>query len=989
MRPVALLALLVLPLALGAPALARAQQPPAGPFVWIEGESAAATTFNRHNWYCCQDLRRDLLSPGTPGGAAGDWLAHYANDGRAVTAEYRFAAPAAGTYALWLRISAYTVRMRYQVDAGDWRSIDTESDPREYQNLLAPGKIDLRFLAWVRAGDVDLTAGDHRLVLELSGHPERQGGREVHGGIDVVALAGFPWTPAGALRPGAGPAPGPGVWYPLVAEDDPLSPASITDMHRLVPAPAGLHGPVQAVGDALAFADGNPVRFWGLDAQPATTEALQRQQARYYAKQGVNLVRLHPVEDMVGLLVKDPASGERRFDATRLDRLDRWFAVLKEQGLYSDWSVFYPHVITPDDGYDPDLYAELAGAGVGKSTSGMVNFMRPLQDAEWEYLRRLLDHVNPYTGLRYAADPALAIVEVHNEDSVFWHAPLNDLEPGTRYPRHTAELQRLWMEWLRGRYASDAELLAAWGPAHNGSRPGDSLTNPRMPVYGAWEMDGRGPVRNANERRRMGDFIRFLAETQRAYFARRGAELRALGFQGLRVTTAWQAGGPAASLANLWTDDALDAIDRHHYTGGGDGGWRIQPGKVNNESHLATPGGGVLGSGFEQVEGKPYIMTEWSQSPPNQWKAEIAPLVAFYGMSLQGWDASMHFAGSLPRMGSGWPGLSSFVSETPHYLGQFPALALAVQRGDIRPGDLAAARRLPVDDAFRGYDALTGTTPGGGWGAGSTGGDLVTPLDTFAMGRVITRVADGQPRSERTDWAARRSGDTVSSTTGELAWNAKSRVVTVSSPRTQAVIGFAGGGRYDLPGVTVEVSASTPFVSLIVTALDDRLVADSTHILVTALARDAQLGARYNADGSQLEELGGPPLLLEPVQARLTFRTPMVYSARPADIHGVPRDQEVERQGNTITIDGRYTAYYYEVRASGPDLGTATPTVTPVATSLATATPPAATATPTGAVTATTPAGSPSATAVVPPSATPPGPVGRVRIYLPAARRGV
>ena len=109
----------------------------------------------------------------------------------------------------------------------------------------------------------------------------------------------------------------------------------------------------------------------------------------------------------------------------------------------------------------------------------------------------------------------------------------------------------------------------------------------------------------------------------------------------------------------------MDMIDRHNYFGGGAGGHGIAVGKVNNETHLSQPGGGILASGFYQVEDKPFIMTEWTVLPPNQWKAEIAPLFAFYGMGLQGWDASFHFAGGRPRMGGGWPNMSSYVTETP------------------------------------------------------------------------------------------------------------------------------------------------------------------------------------------------------------------------------------------------------------------------------------------------------------------------------------
>ena len=40
-------------------------------YVWLEGEDAQQHTFNQHSWYTGSDVRKDLLSPGTPGGAAG------------------------------------------------------------------------------------------------------------------------------------------------------------------------------------------------------------------------------------------------------------------------------------------------------------------------------------------------------------------------------------------------------------------------------------------------------------------------------------------------------------------------------------------------------------------------------------------------------------------------------------------------------------------------------------------------------------------------------------------------------------------------------------------------------------------------------------------------------------------------------------------------------------------------------------------------------
>jgi len=877
--------------------------------VWLEGEDAKPHTFNKHSWYSTTDVRKDLLSPGTPGGAAGDWLGHFDNSGQGATAQWSFSLKEGGDYTVWLRCNPFKTRHAIQIDGGASQNVDLASDPRERLNLIAP-KIDMRFIAWVRAATVKLGAGAHTITLTVT-----KEGTQAHAGVDALVLANFKWAPSGAVKPPApgAPAPKPDEWFPLFPDDDPHDPASITDVSKLLHAPAGKHGALGRKGAALQFADGTPVKLWGVNAAMAATEQLQEQQARFYAKNGVNLVRQHPVEGVVGLL-QTGAGGARELDAAKLATFDRWFATLKKHGIYMAWSPFYPHVITPDDGYPQELYAELPDRGGGKSSSGVVGFMPKLQDAEWAWLEALLEHKNPHTGLRYVDDPALAIVETHNEDSVFWHAPLNDLATGASYPKHTAELKKLWGQWVKARYGDDTKLKQAWGA---GMKSGDSVSSQTMPIYGAWEMAADGP-QNAAEKQRMGDFIRFLAETQRAFFDKRESRLRALGFKGVTVTTAWKAGGAAADAANLWCDDAADAIDRHNYFGGGKGGHDIIEGKVANSTHLGLPGRGILSIGLYQVEDKPFFISEWTQKPPNQWKAEIAPLVAAYGMGLQGWDAVMHFAASRVRMGGGWPGGRSYVTETPHYLGQFPALARAVHLGHFTEGRIVFGRRLAEDAVFKGVDALKQDFTESGYDDKEPKANPETPVEVLAIGRVTAKIKDGQAAPQKDDWTQHwdKTKKIVKSVTGELIWDYDRRLVTIETRKTQGVIGFAGGQTVELPDVTVKVT--TKFVSLLLTPLDDQPLGQSSHVLITALAQDRQLGAVYSADGFTLQKLGGPPLYLEPVQATLTFKGASLTSARAVDQHGVPTATEIERSDQTITIDGRYATYYYEVRTSAP-----------------------------------------------------------------------
>ena len=265
-----------------------------------------------------------------------------------------------------------------------------------------------------------------------------------------------------------------------------------------------------------------------------------------------------------------------------------------------------------------------------------------------------------------------------------------------------------------------------------------------------------------------------------------------------------------ASPRNLWTDDAMDAIDRHNYFGGGAGGHRITVGNVQNGTHLVKPARAILSSGLWQVEDKPFIMTEWTQKPPNQWKAELAPLMAFYGMGLQGWDALHHFAGSRSAMGNGWPQMSSYVTETPHYIGQFPALAFAVHNRHFDEGQIVSARRFSESAIFGGTDVLDQTFGLVGFDENELLEQGETPVEALAIGRVTLKIANGlQPTlSASLSGFWDRSRQIVRSNTGQLTWDAARRTVIIHSEKTQGVVGFAKGQDIDCPAVCGESSST-------------------------------------------------------------------------------------------------------------------------------------------------------------------------------------
>jgi len=560
-----------------------------------------------------------------------------------------------------------------------------------------------------------------------------------------------------------------------------------------------------------------------------------------------------------------------------------------------------------------------------RSTAGLVNVEPLLQESQWRWAKVVLTHKNPYTGMRYADDPSLAVLEIQNEDCIFWGFPLaalalgDELEvpenPGNRWqiklPRHSARLKARWAQWLKKRYGSDERLSEVWG---EGMLPGDSIDNPAMKLYvPADEMKSDGPPGRPREKKRMGDFIRFLADRQRGFYEKRIQQYRDVGYKGVCVTTAWRAQGPAAGPANLYCDTAGDMVSRHNYYGGGVGRHFIYPGSVRNSSHLSEPGSGILSSGMYQVENRAFCLTEWTSQPPNQYKLEAAPLFAFYDMGLQGWDASYHFLNSRNHIGNGWPGQRSYVTDTPHYIGQFPALAFAIYNRHVTPASAAAARRLDVEEIYEGIDALSQDFTGGGYDIKELTGNLKTPGELLAVGRVTVGFEGGSGELVDVDRYWDRLSRTVRSMTDELTWDYGRQRVILHGKKTQAIIGRPGTEPIDLPGVTATVT--TPFVSLIFTPLDNADLVDSRQILITAMARDRQTETVYNEDGTELVLMGGAPLLMEPVQADICFKGAPPREVNILDVYGVPTGETVNvAPDGSFHIDGTCTTYYYEVR---------------------------------------------------------------------------
>jgi hypothetical protein len=679
----------------------------------------------------------------------------------------------------------------------------------------------------------------------------------------------------------------------------------VIDVDGWLDRPAGKHGGVRMVKDRFAFEDGTPVKFWGTNLS-YTSSAPDKETADFtaarFAKYGVNAVRMHKFsypKDKMG--IGDPGDSTR-MDPEGLDRLDYFASRLKEHGVYFGWSHTYGFHVVAGDRKRLLAYDEIAKNLQG-NTYAFIHFAEDVQDLMIEMVVNLLRHKNPYTGRAYADEPALCFIELQNEDDIFFYTSEKAFNA---CPTYRKRFLARFADWLRGRYGSQEKLQAAWEGA---LRPGETLADANVvPQLNPWFFgDDHLPGQKGGARRRLLDTAAFLHEVQDRFYSRFVKAIRDAGYRGPLNGSPWQAPSMLPHYYNLYSDYKAGYIDRHNYFEG------QGPGMF--ASMLTRPGSGYFGSGLQQVFDRPFGLSEWIHVYPNVYSAEGPAILAAYGMGLQGWDASYEFQSQAARRSFGdiagnfpW---GVWEADVPTSLGQYPALARMIYRGDVKEGDVIAVRRVSPADMAEGRFSFSDKVEQRG-DVKSFAGSV--PPEALAAGRVVVEFTDKSQPSQLPDMSRYLQGKVIRSVTGQLAWDTSDRgFFTVDTPGTKAVVGFAEGKELTLGDVKVRLDS--PFASLFVTALDRGSdLAGGKRALITALARQSNTGFTYFVPDHKVLNNGQAPILLEPVKATITIR------GRPVEAVNV-LDHGGRRTGRTLPVtDGRFVldgakdkAIYYEV----------------------------------------------------------------------------
>jgi hypothetical protein len=160
----------------------------------------------------------------------------------------------------------------------------------------------------------------------------------------------------------------------------------------------------------------------------------------------------------------------------------------------------------------------------------------------------------------------------------------------------------------------------------------------------------------------------------------------------------------------------------------------------------------------------------------------------------------------------------------------------------------------------------------------------------------------------------------IVSDTNELAWynsSAMTGLVTVDTPRSQALIGFVTANGKSVTNLSADVQ--NRFCTIAITSLESEPISRASRLLLTLGSRVENEGMRWNDRRSNLAEWGGSPTLIEPVVGRITLRSldrAKTVSAQPLDGSGQPMGERVRAEKKTQGWEfplGKTVTTWYEV----------------------------------------------------------------------------
>jgi hypothetical protein len=690
--------------------------------------------------------------------------------------------------------------------------------------------------------------------------------------------------------------------YNLSFPADNFSEDALLDLSYLNENVAGENGFIALSDDGESFVNGNgdEIRFWAIGGGDVASRnafrALNNEQLAYYAKflakKGVNMIRYHGG-------IHSVTNDLNQVNTEAVEDIWRLVAAMKKEGIYTTISPFWAgHMGNMPAAWDLGDYK-----GEVKPW-GLMYFESKFKEAYKTWVEYLYNETNPHTGMALKDDPAVGIIQIKNEDGVFFWT-IQDVKPSLK-----AVMESQYYSWLINKYGTISAAYASW---ENDILEEDDVANGRMGLYIIWHAT---QPQSGGRHKRLTDQIAFYAETQRNFYQEMYDHYRSIGCKQIINGNNWKTADALRLFdAERWTNEVCDvmAVNRYVDPGhiGDNSGWRIEPGHhyVGN-SVMKQPHNFPIN--VKQVAGKAFIMSESAWNLPNKYQAEGPFLIAAY-MSLTGFDGYYWFSPSSYTYDAnpywdfaqvnGQVPMFRWTVSTPGQIGMFPANALMYRKGFIAKGEVVVheertlqsvfEREIPMISEENSFDPNRDNYENN-TEAGET---EIAPI-AYLAGQVRV-VYDGNPANSVVSPSLGNLLDfqnkKVSAITGELTWDYTNGMCVLDAPSAKGICGFPGSKqRYELTDVTI--NTKNEYVVVNVVSMDDLPVNQSEKVLIQIgttyrptgwieQAASFQLGGQ-TVQGFEIRDVGKMPWRAQNSEVSVVINNPNIQSARLLNMNG-------------------------------------------------------------------------------------------------------
>lgn len=642
---------------------------------------------------------------------------------------------------------------------------------------------------------------------------------------------------------------------------------SAVDVSFILDAPAGKHGFVTVKDGHFYFEDGLRAKFWGVNIHSSKacfpTHAQAIDIAKRLGQLGCNAVRMHflDYESPNGVIDAGHDDSQRLSDV-QMEKLDYFIYQLKLNGIYTCFDVLGLGVRRFKSGDNVPESGRLKSGAPGISF-----FNERIKELSKKFASDFLSHVNPYTGSAYKDEPAIAFVELTNENTILSEY-FYDLFP----PYYKNEIQRLWEDWLITKQKD------------------------KKPASGGWARDKE-----------------FLFELQDGFQQEMYGYLRSIGVK----TPIGSSNLPYDNLT-LLADSHMDFVDIHVY-------WDLCDllDVIHNRplimQHPLNERTIINRISTAKVHNKPLVSTEWGSNWPNEWRAVDMLSTVSYA-ALNDWDALFLYCYNGGYV-SGWDNLEkrlyfgTVVFNDPAKMGLFPLASLIFLRGDVKAASGLYQASYDTGQIFDRNDLY------GQDSSRLAGIPYISRLEKIFYGtgaREVKNVSYPDPESLSID-------KRLVSDTGEIIRDPEKGIFVLNTPRTCSFSGFVGNVK-ECEFNGIRFTTESDFATLTITSLDGKDISESERLLLAAVGKVHNTNQRLSPNerkrpddlrrNVKILNTGTSPILVEDVEGAVFINNKGKFKVFSLSEEGIRKSEvPVKIQGNACSFDisGAYDTIYYEI----------------------------------------------------------------------------